>query len=278
VSEPIRIANCSGFYGDRLAAAAEMVEGRPDRRPDRRLAGRAHHADPGPHAGEAPRRGVRTQLRRPDGARHGHCLERGIKVVSNAGGLDPAGCAEAVRALGAPARPGAQRRLRERRQPLAEARRAEGCGHRARPLRDRPAARDTSGFLTANAYLGCFGIVEALNRGCGHRGDGSGDRTRLSLCGPAAWPPRLGTRRLGRARGRGSWPPRHRVRRAGDGGNYSFFTEVAGMTHVGSLGGGGGRRFLCHRQARRHRGEVSVGTVTFPALYEIGGPEYYGPT
>ncbi len=27
--EPIRIANCSGFYGDRLAAAREMVEGGP---------------------------------------------------------------------------------------------------------------------------------------------------------------------------------------------------------------------------------------------------------
>ena len=26
----------------------------------------------------------------------GTCLDRGIKVVSNAGGLDPAGCAEAV--------------------------------------------------------------------------------------------------------------------------------------------------------------------------------------
>ena len=29
MSDPIRIANCSGFYGDRLAAAREMVEGGP---------------------------------------------------------------------------------------------------------------------------------------------------------------------------------------------------------------------------------------------------------
>ena len=35
MSEPLRIANCSGFYGDRLSAAREMVDGRTDRRPHR---------------------------------------------------------------------------------------------------------------------------------------------------------------------------------------------------------------------------------------------------
>ena len=29
MAEPIRIANCSGFFGDRLSAAREMVEGGP---------------------------------------------------------------------------------------------------------------------------------------------------------------------------------------------------------------------------------------------------------
>ncbi len=29
MTEVLRIANCSGFYGDRLAAAREMVEGGP---------------------------------------------------------------------------------------------------------------------------------------------------------------------------------------------------------------------------------------------------------
>ena len=29
MTEPIRIANCSGFYGDRLSGAREMVEGGP---------------------------------------------------------------------------------------------------------------------------------------------------------------------------------------------------------------------------------------------------------
>ncbi|MFT7601961.1 MAG: hypothetical protein ACI8TP_004925 [Acidimicrobiales bacterium] len=29
MTDPIRIANCSGFYGDRLSAAEEMVTGGP---------------------------------------------------------------------------------------------------------------------------------------------------------------------------------------------------------------------------------------------------------
>ena len=29
MTAPLRIANCSGFYGDRLAAAREMVDGGP---------------------------------------------------------------------------------------------------------------------------------------------------------------------------------------------------------------------------------------------------------
>jgi len=100
VSEPIRIANCSGFYGDRLAAAAEMVEGGPI------------DVLTGDWLAEltmlilaARRRSARRGYARSfvDQMEHvmGTCLERGIKVVSNAGGLDPAGCAEAVRALGA---------------------------------------------------------------------------------------------------------------------------------------------------------------------------------
>ena len=55
---------------------------------------------------------ARTRLKRPGGGyartfvtqmEHvmGTCLDRGIKVVSNAGGLDPDGCAEAVAEVGA---------------------------------------------------------------------------------------------------------------------------------------------------------------------------------
>ena len=42
-----RIANCSGFYGDRIVGRPRDGRRRADRRAHRRLVGRAHHADPG---------------------------------------------------------------------------------------------------------------------------------------------------------------------------------------------------------------------------------------
>ncbi|MHC4817905.1 MAG: acyclic terpene utilization AtuA family protein, partial [Planctomycetota bacterium] len=99
MSDALRIANCSGFYGDRLSAAREMVEGGPidvltgdylaeltlmillkDRLRDSNL-------------GYA-----RTFLRQLEEIAV-TCKERGIVIVVNAGGLNPAGCAEAARTL-----------------------------------------------------------------------------------------------------------------------------------------------------------------------------------
>ena len=90
MTDPIRIANCSGFYGDRLSAAAEMVEG--------------GHIDvlTGDWLAELTMLILaRSRAKRPGGGYAstfvkqmeqvmGTCLDRGIKVVSNAGGLDPA--------------------------------------------------------------------------------------------------------------------------------------------------------------------------------------------
>jgi hypothetical protein len=96
-SGPLRIANCSGFYGDRLSAAREMVEGGPidvltgDWLAELTMLILARtRASRGPGGGYA--RSFVAQMEQVMGT----CMERGIKVVSNAGGLDPAGCAEAV--------------------------------------------------------------------------------------------------------------------------------------------------------------------------------------
>jgi len=128
----IRIANCSGFYGDRLAAAREMVEGGPidvltgDYLAELTMAilARSEHGY------------ARVFLRQLDDVL-APCLERGIKIVSNAGGLAPAALAEQVRALG------------------AKVAHVEGDD-----VHDR-----FDGALTANAYLGAWGIVEALRGG-----------------------------------------------------------------------------------------------------------------
>ena len=98
-ARPITIANCSGFYGDRLSAAREMVEGGPiDVLTGDWLAeltmlilwkARSRNAD----GGYATT--FLTQMEQVLGT----CADRGIKVVSNAGGLNPSGCAERVREI-----------------------------------------------------------------------------------------------------------------------------------------------------------------------------------
>ena len=102
MADPIRIANCSGFYGDRLSAAREMVDGGPiDVLTGDWLAELTMYIF------------SKTKERRPDGgfARTfvaqmadvlGDCLDRGIRVVANAGALDPHGCAAAVEQVAAP--------------------------------------------------------------------------------------------------------------------------------------------------------------------------------
>src|ERR1700759_1747664 len=98
-ARPVRIGNSSGFYGDRDAAAREMVEGGPiDVLTGDYLAeltmlilwkGRQEAPAPG-HA--------RSVLRQRERAA-GPCLDRGIRIVNNAGGLNPAGLAAELAAL-----------------------------------------------------------------------------------------------------------------------------------------------------------------------------------
>ena len=97
----IRIANCSGFYGDRLSAAREMVDGGPidvltgDWLAELTMLVLAKNLLRDPAAGYA--RTFVTQMEQV----MGDCLDRGIKVVSNAGGLSPRRCAEATAAVAA---------------------------------------------------------------------------------------------------------------------------------------------------------------------------------
>ena len=102
---PVRIANCSGFYGDRLAAAREMVDGGPidvltgDYLAELTMLILAKAQAKDPALGYA--RTFLTQLEEVLGT----CLERGIKIVANAGGLNPAGLAAAARSERARAAP-----------------------------------------------------------------------------------------------------------------------------------------------------------------------------
>ena len=96
MSRPIRIANCSGFFGDRPSGAVEMVEGGPidvltgDWLAELTMLILSRIRQKRPGQGFA--RTFVDQMEQVMGT----CLDRGIRVVSNAGGLDPQGCAEAI--------------------------------------------------------------------------------------------------------------------------------------------------------------------------------------
>src|SRR5215210_6074860 len=96
---PLRVGNCSGFYGDRFSAMREMLEGGPlDVLTGDYLAeltmlilGRDRAKDP-------TRGYARTFLAQLEECL-GLAVDRRVKVVVNAGGLNPAGLADAVRDL-----------------------------------------------------------------------------------------------------------------------------------------------------------------------------------
>jgi hypothetical protein len=139
MTEPIRIANCSGFYGDRLSGAREMVEGGPIDVLTGDWLAELTMLILSPHPRQAPRRRLRptfvTQMEQVMGT----CLDRGIKVVSNAGGLDPAGCAEAVEPR--------SRRSSASHRPSPTSTATTCCPHH-RPRRSRvPCARSTPAAL-----------------------------------------------------------------------------------------------------------------------------------
>jgi hypothetical protein len=276
MAEPIRIANCSGFFGDRLSAAREMVEGGPI------------HALTGDWLAELTMLILaRTRMKRPGGgyARTfvmqmeqvmGACLERGIKVVSNAGGLDPDGCAEDVAQVAQ--KLGLHPKIAYVRGDDLLPRMSELiAADQLRHFETDEPIKDASAFLTANAYLGCWGIVEALQQGADIVITGRCTDAAI-VCGPAAWH---------HGWGRTDWNALAGAVAAGHviecgtqatGGNYSFFTEVPGMARVGfpwaEVAEDGSSVIGKHDGSG---GEVSVGTVTSQLLYEIGGPHYYGP-
>nr|WP_306819879.1 acyclic terpene utilization AtuA family protein [Streptomyces sp. CA-210063] len=280
---PLRIGNASGFYGDRFDAMREMLTGGElDVLTGDYLAeltmlilGRDRLKDPA--AGYA-----RTFLRQLE-----ECLglahERGVRIVANAGGLNPAGLADAVREL------------------------ADRLGI---PVRVAHVEGDDlttlhPGTLAAHAYLGGFGIAACLREGADIVVTGRVTDAAL-VTGPAA--------------AHFGWGPGEYDRLAGavvaghvlecgaqaTGGNYAFFHEVHGFNGVQEVqevqeaqevhesAPVGLRRPGLRRPGfplaeihadgtaviTKHPGTgglVDLGTVTAQLLYETGGARYAGP-
>ncbi|HVS13254.1 MAG TPA: acyclic terpene utilization AtuA family protein [Thermoanaerobaculia bacterium] len=274
----LRVANCSGFYGDRLAAAREMVEDGPidvltgDYLAELTLMILLKDKLEDPSLGYA-----RTFLRQlQEVART--CLERGIRIVVNAGGLNPAGLADAARRLYESQGLDAAIAFLDGDDLLSRLddlmSQGEALAHldRGTPLRELDQQ-----VLSANAYLGGAGIAEALRRGadlvvCPRVTDAA-----LAV-GPAMW--RFGWARDDWDRLAAAVVAGHVIECGAQctGGNYSFFEEVPSLEHPGfpiaELYEDGSFVITKHPGTD---GLVSVGTVTAQLLYEIAGPRYANP-
>ncbi len=274
----LRIGNCSGFYGDRMAAAREMIDGGPidvltgDWLAELTMLILAKDQLKNPDGGYA-----KTFVRQMQDVL-ADCVARGIKVVSNAGGLNPAGCAAAIRAIADEA--GLELTIAHVEGDNIVGRLGElrEAGHQLENI-DTGEKLDELGVepITANAYLGAWGIVEALDRGADVVITGRVTDAAV-IVGPAAW--HFGWQRT-------DWDELASAVVAGHiiecgtqctGGNYAFFEDIPGIEHLG------------FPLAEMHRdgsfvvtkhpgtgGAVTEGTITAQLLYEIQGLEYYNP-
>ena len=277
MAAPLRVANCSGFYGDRLSAAREMVEGGPidvltgDWLAELTMLILARTQMKNPGAGYA--RSFLTQMEQVMGT----CLDKGIKVVSNAGGLDPDHCAEAVEEIAHKLGLSPRIAYVSGDNLMSRLDELQNAGVDLAHFETGESVGDASRFITANAYLGCFGIVEALRAGADIVVTGRVTDAAV-VCGPAAW--HHGWSRDNWDALAGAVVAGHVIECGAQvtGGNYSFFNEVPGMTRVGfpwvEIADDGSSVVGKHDGTG---GEVSIGTVTSQLLYEIATPSYLGP-
>jgi hypothetical protein len=260
LDRPLRIGNCSGFYGDRFSAMREMLAGDPDAAALDVLTGDylaeltllilGRDAMKDPSLGYA-----RTFVRQLEDCL-GLALERGVKIVSNAGGLNPAGLVA---------------RLTEVAAGLGLApniAHVEGDDLRALGF---PAA------LTANAYLGGFGIAAALS--------GGADIVVTGRVTDASLVVGAGIATFG-------WRPGDHDELAGavvaghvlecgtqaTGGNFSGFLALDRSRPLGfpiaELASDGSSVITKHANTG---GAVTLDTVTAQLVYEIGSTSYLGP-
>ncbi len=261
MTEDLRVGNCSGFYGDRLSAMRELLEG-----------GRLHVVT-GDYLAELTMLILgRDQLKDPSlgyartfATQVGDCLglalEQGVRLVANAGGLNPAGLAERLRAMAE--------------EQGLEPRIAWVDGDNLAP---RAAELGFAGALTANAYLGAFGIARALEAGADIVVTGRVTDASL-VVGPAAW--------------RHGWSPAQHDELAGavvaghvlecgtqaTGGNFSGFLDLPrDATPLGfpvaEIAADGSSVVTKHEGTG---GLVSVDTVTAQLMYEVQTQHYLGP-
>jgi hypothetical protein len=252
----LRVGNCSGFYGDRLAAMREMLTGGElDVLTGDYLAeltmlilGRDRAADPASGYAKTFLAQLRDCL--------GLALDRGVRIVANAGGVNPPALVAAIRALGLPARVALVR---------------------GDDLTARAAALGLGSPLGAHAYLGAFGIARALDSGADVVVTGRVTDASL-VVGPAI--ARFGWRPGDLDALAGATVAGHVIEcgTQATGGNYPFFAEIEDPVRPGfpiaEIRPDGSSVITKHPGTG---GAVTVGTVTAQLVYEVDDARYPGP-
>ncbi len=276
----VRIANVSGFYGDRPEAPRDILAG-PD--PVDVLTGdylaeltmlilwKARRKEP--TAGFAS-----TFLHQMEESL-GTCLDRGVRVVSNAGGLNPHGLAERLHDLAVRLGLSPAISVVEGDDLLDRLGALQAAGEPLAHLDTGQALADAGvDPVTANAYLGGFGIATALDAGADIVVTPRVTDAALAV-GPAAW--------------WHGWTPHDLDPLAGavvaghviecgpqaTGGNYCFADEeIPDLRYPGfpiAEVAADGSSVITKQPGTG--GAVTVGTVTAQLLYEIADVRYANP-
>jgi Acyclic terpene utilisation family protein AtuA len=261
----IRVGNCSGFYGDRLSAMRELLEG----------ASNGHSVDviTGDYLAEltmlilgkdqlkdASLGYARTFVTQVSDCL-GLALHKGVKIVTNAGGLNPAGLVEKLREVAAE-------------QGLSPAI-AWVDGDNLSP---RASELGLAGALTANAYLGAFGIARALDAGSDIVVTGRVTDASVVL-GPAIWHHGWSTEQYDELAGAVVAGHVIECGTQATGGNFSGFLDLPRDGRplgfpVAEIAADGSSVITKHDGTG---GLVSVDTVTAQLMYEVQSALYLGP-
>ena len=275
----IKIANCSGFYGDKLSAAKELVDGGPI------------DVLTGDYLAELTMTILYSQkLQR--GEDKGYvgtflkqikeiaktCNEKNIKIVTNAGGLNPKSMASEIEKILLDQSIEMKVAYIDGDDLLPKMDSLMDEGEKFMNI-DKNISLKDSGYspLTSNIYLGAWGIKEALDHDadivvCPRVTDAA------VVIGPAAW--KFNWKRNDYDALAGALAAGHIIECGcqATGGNYSFFKEVPSFDNVGypiaEIFEDGSFNITKHPNTG---GLVSKGTVTAQLLYEISSPAYINP-
>ena len=275
----IRIANCSGYYGDKLSAAKELVDGGPI---DVLTGDYLAELTMGILYSQILQRGsdkgyVATFLKQLKEIAQS-CQDKNIKIVVNAGGLNPKSMSQEVQSILDDMNLSSRVAYIDGDDISNDLQVLQEQGEKFNNI-DRETSLKDSGYkiLTANTYLGAWGIKEALDQNadiviCPRVTDAS------VVMGPAAW--KFNWQRDDYDQLAGALAAGHIIECGAQatGGNYAFFQEVKSFKNIGypiaEIHEDGSCVITKHKNTG---GLVSVGTVTAQLLYEISSTEYLNP-